>query len=241
MKLMLRSLRIWTVVLMATVPRLWAQGVTVTAQAVIVRDPASRPSPGPSDVVVWLTPVDRTIPAPDIPQQHPSLTQRNKSFEPHLLVVPVGTIVDFPNRDPFFHNVFSLFDGKRFDLGLYETGTTRYVRFDRPGVCYIFCNIHPQMSAVVIVLDSPYYAIATRRGTITIPDVPPGRYMLHVWDERSLPDQLAKLTREIVVSPSQPSLGSIQISETALVAAHKNKYGRDYDPPEPRVQAYPQP
>src|ERR1035438_1745365 len=104
--------------------------------------------------VVWLTPVEGggvQLDPPPPAQTHARLVQKNKSFEPHLLVVPAGSMVEFPNRDPFFHNVFSLFEGKRFDLGLYEAGTTRTVRFDRPGISYIFCNIHPEMSAVIIM------------------------------------------------------------------------------------------
>jgi plastocyanin len=193
-----------------------------------------------SRIVVWLEPVEPKSqpPVQNVAVQHLSLTQKNKSFDPHLLVVRVGSVVDFPNRDPFFHNVFSLFDGKRFDLGLYEAGTTRHVRFDRPGVCYIFCNIHPEMSAVVIVLDTPYYAIASGSSSFTIPDVPAGRYQVHVWDERSLPETLNQLTREVTLSAAQPSLGAIRIPEADLPLAHKNKYGRDYDKPAPSNPGY---
>ena len=112
--------------------------------------------------MVWLSPIGSHTSAKTFPNHPLRLTQHNKSFEPHLLVVPVGAVVQFPNRDPFFHNVFSLFEGKRFDLGLYEAGTTRNVSFDRPGVSYIFCNIHAEMSAVVIALDTPYYGISNR-------------------------------------------------------------------------------
>src|ERR1019366_4288896 len=119
--------------------------------------------------VVWLTPITTTgaggeattaTPSPPpSPAANPRLVQKNKSFDPHILVVPAGSMVEFPNRDPFFHNVFSLFEGKRFDLGLYEAGSSRMVRFDRPGISYIFCNIHPEMSAVVITLTTPLYAV----------------------------------------------------------------------------------
>src|SRR5246127_2367910 len=104
-------------------------------------------------------------------------------FTPHLLVVPMGSQVEFPNQDPFFHNVFSLFNGKRFDLGLYESGTSRAVRFDREGVSYIFCNIHPEMGAVVLALNTPYYAVSGAAGMVTIHNVPPGSYRLHLWSE----------------------------------------------------------
>src|SRR3984885_5255093 len=129
-----------------------------------------------SKVVLWLTPLGST-PAPVATPQHagqiPQLVQKDKSFQPSLLVIPAGGKVEFPNRDPFFHNVFSLFDGKRFDLGLYESGSTQFVQFDKPGISYIFCNIHAQMSAVVIAVDTPYYAISNGRGEISIGGVVP--------------------------------------------------------------------
>src|SRR3989440_7930732 len=100
----------------------------------------------------------------------------------------MGSAVDFPNKDPFFHNVFSLFEGKRFDLGLYEAGSTRSVVFNRTGVSYIFCNIHPEMSAVAVALKTPYYGISDRRGVITIPNVPAGNYDLERTHERALSD-----------------------------------------------------
>ena len=164
--------------------------------------------------------------------------QRDKHFEPHVVVVRVGSAVEFPNRDPFFHNVFSLFEGKRFDLGLYEAGTTRDVRFDRPGISYIFCNIHPEMSAVVVAVETPYYAISDSRGDLQIQNVPPGRYLLRIWSEASLPDDLSRLAREVTVSENTASLGTIRLTETFVTHAHKNKYGQDYEPPNPLSPAY---
>ena len=130
-----------------------------------------------SNVAVWLTPLDdaqNTSTAALSPKPLPQLVQRNKTFEPHVLVVQVGTMVQFPNHDPFFHNIFSLFDGKRFDLGLYEAGSSRTVRFDRPGVSYLFCNIHPEMSAVVITVATPYFGLSDRSGRLTIEVCPTG-------------------------------------------------------------------
>ena len=167
--------------------------------------------------------------------------QKNKSFDPHILVVPVGSVVEFPNRDPFFHNVFSLFEGKRFDLGLYEAGSTRNVHFDKPGICYIFCNIHPEMSAVVIALDTPYYAVSNGHGELVITGVPAGRYLLRVWSEASLPENLRGMAREITVSESTPSLGIIRLTGTDLPHTHKNKYGQDYEPPAPASPVYERP
>ena len=196
-----------------------------------------------SEVALWLKPLDRTE-GRSVPdgQSHKrlQLIQKNKNFQPHVLVVAVGSMVDFPNRDPFFHNVFSLFDGKRFDLGLYEAGATNSVRFDRLGVSFLFCNIHPDMSAVVIAVDTPYYGVSDRAGKITIPDVPDGKYELHVWCERSLPEDLKTLTRIVTVSAETKGLGTIRVLENPNFSpAHKNKYGQDYASPPSRPYSSP--
>jgi plastocyanin len=197
-----------------------------------------------SKVVVWLTPLG-TTPAPSPPPQEiseiPKLVQKDKSFHPSLLVIPAGGQVEFPNQDPFFHNVFSLFDGKRFDLGLYESGTTQFVKFDKPGISFIFCNIHAQMSAVVIAVNTPYYAISNGRGEINIGGVVPGRYEMHVFHSSVSPEALHAAEREITVSPGETSLGALTLAESNLELAHKNKYGRDYDRPEPDSPAYARP
>lgn len=217
----------------------FAQGVTVTGRLSTYGDtPANT---GPS-AVVWLTPVLQPgdEPTPAIPM-HAVLRQKNKSFEPHLLVVTRGSSVDFPNQDPWFHNVFSLFNGKKFDLGLYEAGTSRTVHFDRDGVSYIFCNIHPEMSAVVVVVSSPYYAPAAKNGEFSIAAVPPGHYVLHVWSENSLPESLAALSRQLEVNGTTTSVGTLRVREaTAAKAQHKNKYGQDYEPPSPSNPIYTQ-
>ena len=189
--------------------------------------------------VVWLTPLSGSIPALDPAATTYRLVQKNKSFEPHILVVPVGAMVEFPNRDPFFHNVFSLFEGKRFDLGLYEAGSSRGVHFDRVGVSYIFCNIHPEMSAVVITLSTPLYAISNPAGQLSIPDVPYGRYTLHIWSEHGSPESSEIPTREITISEEVPSLGIIRVpAPNTQTLAHKNKYGREYDEPTPDSSVY---
>jgi plastocyanin len=196
-----------------------------------------------SKVVVWLTPLG-TTPAPPPPQQTapiPQLIQKDKSFHPSLLVIPAGGQVEFPNHDPFFHNVFSLFDGKRFDLGLYESGSTQFVKFDKPGISFIFCNIHAQMSAVVIALNTPYYAITNWRGEFVIAGVLPGRYHMHVFHPSVSPEALEAAEREVTVAPGNTFLGTISLAESNLELAHKNKYGRDYDRPDPDSPAYARP
>lgn len=213
---------------------------SLTGHVQLVRN--GHPLPNASKAVVWLTPIGATVDPPRQDPAHiPQLVQKNKSFQPSLLVIPVGGKVEFPNHDPFFHNVFSLFEGKRFDLGLYESGSTRFVQFDKPGVSFIFCNIHEQMSAVVIALATPYYAISDSRGDISIPDVPPGRYNVQVFHSSVAPDTLHSLTREITVASGDVSLGTFTLSEKDVSLAHKNKYGRDYDHPDPDSPAYARP
>lgn len=218
-----------------------AQGQTVTGQVEIAkRGVASKPAQArsaddESDVVIWLTPLDGGVAAPASSagsKNLPQMVQRNKMFEPHLLVIQAGTSVQFPNMDPFFHNVFSLFNGKRFDLGLYEAGTSKTVRFDRVGVSFLFCNIHEGMNAVVVAVPTPYFGISDHAGHINIANVPDGRYQMQAWFERSSPDDLKNLDRVVTISSSSRSLETIHIVDNPnFTLAHKNKYGEDYVPP----------
>jgi plastocyanin len=183
-------------------------------------------------VVIWLTPTRETegAPAPRAPQKY-TLEQKDKQFIPHILVVRTGSSVDFPNLDPFYHNVFSLFNGKRFDLGLYEAHTTRAVRFDRDGVSYIFCNIHPEMGAVVISLSTPYFGVSTREGNVTINGVPAGSYRLNVWAENVPVDRLNALSRVVDISPSNTQLGTFELQASGdIMTHHQNKFGESYPP-----------
>jgi plastocyanin len=226
-----------------------AEQNTVTARVAITKKSEAKQekaASGPSDasnVVIWLKPVDHSraeVASPEPGRKRMQLVQRNKSFQPHLLVVPVGSVVDFPNRDPFFHNVFSLVDGKRFDLGLYEAGATNSVHFDRVGVSFLFCNIHPEMSAIVVAVDTPYYAVSNRAGGVTIANVPDGKYEMHIWYERSLAEDLQGLTRTVTISSAMRELGTVDVPENpSFSLAHKNKYGQEYAPP-PK-QGYPHP
>lgn len=134
-----------------------------------------RPQP---NAVVWLE-------APNAPAsragQKAVLDQRNLSFFPRVLAVRVGTVVEFPNSDRVFHNVFSFRDGQVFDLGLYPVGAVRRVTFDRPGVSRLFCNIHPNMAGYVIAVDTPYFGVSDEVGAFTIPAVPPATYVYRAW------------------------------------------------------------
>src|SRR6266700_5477593 len=184
-----------------------AQVVTLRGRVELTNPAKSRKPSDNSNAVVWLMPsaAIQHPPLNDASRRRFRLIQQRKRFEPHVLVVPVGSVVEFPNRDPFFHNVFSLFDGKRFDLGLYEAGGTRFVHFDKAGISYIFCNIHPEMSAVVVAVATPYYALSDRVGNISIRGIPAGRYMLHVWNERALPGIADAASRELTITAGSAS------------------------------------
>ena len=209
-----------------------AQGVDVAAHVSVTETAGTNRATHPvsPSVVLWLTSEDRqSVLAPASTVRY-RMIQKNKRFVPKLLVVPLGSTVEFPNLDPFFHNVFSQFNGKRFDLGLYEAGSTKGIRFDHEGVSYIFCNIHPEMAAVIVTLSTPYFAISSGSGKVVIHQVPPGNYELHVWAEGADAKSLDALTRRVSVGPSQDTLGVIPIATSGANAPHKNKFGEDYQP-----------
>jgi len=213
-----------------------AQQIRVSGHITISDDTSSGHRKDSSNVAIWLEPLVRAkILRADFSETgrkgRYQLVQRNKQFEPHLLVVPVGTEVRFPNRDVLFHSVFSMFNNQRFDLGLYEAGTDKAVVFSKPGISYIFCNIHAQMSATVITLETPYFAISNRKGEFFIQDVPAGEYMLNIWAEGASPDLLRTLRRIVTVSPSSFSLGTFDLKISTSETIHKNKYDSPYDPP----------
>jgi hypothetical protein len=216
-----------------------AQQRAVTAQ-IEISQPSSAAHPekvrtgtDASGVVVWLTPLDPPIPGASAPpRENPTLIQRNKTFEPHVLAIQAGSVVEFPNQDPFLHNVFSLFDGKRFDLGFYEAGSSRSVHFERVGVSFLFCNIHPEMSAVVVAVDSPYFGVSDRAGRVAIRNVPDGRYRMQVWYERSSADDLQAQAHVVTIAETARELPNVRLVENPnFTLGHKNKYGQDYAPP----------
>jgi plastocyanin len=181
-----------------------------------------------SGVVVWLIPFDKR-PMASEPGRFRML-QKDKMFTPHVLPISTGSTVDFPNADPIFHNAFSSYSGQVFDVGLYPPGSNRSVKFTRPGVVRVFCNIHPSMSAVVLVLDTPYFATTAANGSFRI-DAPPGDYQLNAFHERATDATLQGLTRRVTIGAAALQLPPIAISESGyLMAPHKNKYGMDYPP-----------
>lgn len=190
-----------------------------------------------SGVVISLQAVGATAPA--APSKHAVMLQKNKMFTPHVLPITAGTTVDFPNADPIFHNAFSRYNGQIFDVGLYPPGTSRSVRFVRPGAVRVFCNIHPSMSAVILVLATPWFTTTLKNGSFRI-DVPPGTYDLNIFHERATEQTLEALSRRVVVTSQAVKLDPIVVSEAGhLMAPHKNKYGADYGPPPDDQTVYP--
>ena len=205
-----------------------ADPATITGRVVLEQSKDRRVRSGRdySSVVVWLEPVGG-VRLPVTPRKA-VIEQKDKTFSPHIVAVPVGSTVEFPNYDPIFHNAFSNFEGQIFDVGLYPPRTSRAVRFQREGIVRVFCNIHPAMSAVIVVLRTPFYDVSGEDGSFTIRGVPPGEYTLKVFHERATESTLAALARRVTVS-GDASLPRIAVSEAGYLAIpHKNKYGKDY-------------
>lgn len=204
-------------------------GYTLSTDVKLVPTDHHAPPKNLTGSVVWLVSMDHAFTPATAADRHFRMAQKDKSFQPNLLVVPVGSMVDFPNLDPWFHNVFSLYQGKRFDLGLYQAGTQKSVRFDKPGVSYLFCNIHPEMSAAILAVESHWFSRSDAQGHVTIADVPAGKYELHVWHENANAENLKGADRTIEVTGNR-SLSPITLAVEPASRTHKNKYGKDYDP-----------
>src|SRR5882762_8678698 len=203
-----------------------AQDGTVSGRvSVIHRSKTDRVS---ADVVVSLTSTQSPEPAPPGPMLR--FVQKNNRFTPHLLAVTPGTQIEFPNQDPFFHDVFSIYRGKPFDLGLYESGAVRRVRFTQPGVSFIFCNIHPEMSAAVVVLRTPHFATTSRDGSFQIAHVPPGKYKLEVWSGSVSEDELNSQSRELEITAGDTPPIQLTLHASGVSREHLNKYGEAYPP-----------
>jgi plastocyanin len=181
-----------------------------------------------SGVVLWLEPIAGSLP-PAPPGATAKMIQKDKTFTPHVLAIRVGTSVDFPNFDPIFHNAFSNYNGKIFDVGLYPPGTSRRERFTQPGVVRVFCNIHANMSAVIVVLNTPYFETTQKNGNFQLDNITPGEYTLHFFHERAAQVTLDSLTRRVTIGDGSIALPAIGISESGyIIIPHHNKYGHDY-------------
>jgi plastocyanin len=167
--------------------------------------------------VVTLQPVGksvRSLPTARI------MEQRNRTMAPHVLVVPVGSVVSFPNFDPVFHNVFSVSETKGFDLGLYKNGESREVTFDKEGVVRVACNLHANMSGVIVVVSAPHYVVTDASGAFRFGSLAPGKYTLKAFSERSL----APVVREIDIKPG-PNKVAIDVTADAPTGPSPDKFG----------------
>ena len=209
------------VVLAATAADLSAQA-SVSGQVRLVERPGETTS-DLANTVIHLERMAASGPAgtPVVAQ----ISMQDRQFAPRVEVVPLGSRVDFPNQDPFSHNVFSSTSIGAFDLGLYGRGRKEGWTFQRPGVHAVYCNIHPRMAAYVVAVATPWYAKAGADGRFTLPNVPPGEYTMHVWHERGAPQALA------ITVPAGGLAEAVNVQLDARgykPAPHRNKFGRPY-------------
>lgn len=184
-------------------------------------------SPAVAETLVWLEPMA----VKNIPRRAPAkfqLVTRNKTVIPHVLAVPVGSTVDFPNEDPISHNLFSLSNPNNFDVGLYRKGAGKSRTFTEPGIVNVYCNVHSNMSAVIHVLSTPYYAFADAGGNYALGDIPAGRYRLVAWNEQG---GRAESTLEVAANGAIAGDSSLTLdSRNVRIAPHTNKEGKAYAP-----------
>jgi plastocyanin len=214
-------------IVLATVLPLHAAAVTGKVAFVSKRGQ----TPVINETLVWLEPANGKAPAAKRPATFQMATQR-KSLVPHVLAVPAGSTITFPNDDPISHNLFSLSAANAFDLGLYRKGAGKTHKFEAPGVVNVYCNVHPNMSAVVHVMSSPYYAFADGAGNYAIADVPPGKYRLIAWNEQG-----GSSESTVEISGSGAVAGNVNVtldSRNYREAQHLNKVGKPYEAPRSR-------
>lgn len=172
-----------------------------------------------SNVAVYLeNPAGETKPA-----KTTEIHQKDLTFTPGLIVIPVGTTIDFPNDDKVFHNVFSVSKAAKFDLGLYKSGTTKSVTFKSAGVVDVYCNIHPQMVAKIKVVDSSYYAVTAADGTFKIKGVPAGKYALVGWQANG-----EEYHGSVTVTAGGTASVTFSLVETDAPQRHLRKDGTPY-------------
>lgn len=179
-----------------------------------------------AETLVWLEPAEGRL-AKSVATTAEMIT-RGKALSPHVLAIPVGSTVTFPNFDPISHNLFSLSPNNSFDLGLYRRGSGKSHKFDTPGLVSVYCNVHPNMSAVIWVMDTPYFAFADPSGTYSIPDVPAGRYRLLAWNEQS---GQVESPVDVAVAGVTGQTALLLDSRNYRYVQHLDKSGKPYQPP----------
>jgi len=182
-------------------------------------------NPVVNETLVWFEPMGK---APKRPAGSFMMTTRSKAFLPHVLAVPAGSTISFPNEDPIAHNLFSLTPGNTFDLGLYRRGAGKDHKFDMPGVVNVYCNVHPNMSGVVHVMTTPYYGFTDANGNYSF-DVPAGKYRVTAWNEQG-----GSVASDIEVKNDGSVTGATLLTidgRNFRFAQHTNKFGQTYRAP----------
>ena len=175
-----------------------------------------------STVVIYLDEVKTAAIPATVQKKDFSMETRNKQFGPRVLPVPLGARVNFPNFDNIFHNLFSVSRPNDFDLGLYKGGTSKTKVFESPGVVRVYCNVHPQMAATIVVANSPFFTTADKTGNFSLAAVPNGSYMLRAYTEEGQTEQKI----EVGENPLKVKL-AIDARNFKKIK-HKNKLGKDY-------------
>jgi plastocyanin len=219
-----RGERFRRVVAIAATLAAWPLAAAVPGAAdvrgrVTLVEKGNRSSDDVGQAVVWLEGgAGRAAPG------QAEISTADKAFSPHVLVVPVGSTVAFPNHDPFNHNVFSLSEEQPFDLGLYGRGQARSIRLERAGIIRVYCNVHVQMSALIVVRDGPYFSQPSGDGSFALPGVSPGQYVLHAWHERA-----PEVTRPVDVPAAGLTDLALELDARGYrFKPHLNKFGQPY-------------
>ncbi len=193
-------------------------GATLSGKITLLLPPKVKIDPGGS--VVWIPGLTLSTP----PRSANSVTSRDKRFDPRILAVPAGTRVNFPNVDSIYHNAFSLSPGNSFDMGLYRKGASRDVVMKNPGIVRVYCNIHPDMAASVVVVEGNAFSVAQADGSYRIEGIPPGRHEVHIWSDVA-GEQVITLVFEAGRATSwSPELDATKYQRVS----HTNKFGKAY-------------
>jgi hypothetical protein len=198
---------------------------TVAGKVTFVTKRGQNPVIG--ETVVRLEPIG--VRAPRIAPGRFQMVTRGKMVLPHVLAIPAGSTVDFPNDDPISHNLFSLSSGNAFDLGLYRKGAGKSEKFDNPGLVNVYCNVHPNMSAVILVMNTPYYVFSDSNGNYSLMNVPPGHYNLIAWNEQG-----GESASPLDVSATGNVSGNMALvidSRNYRLTQHLDKNGKPYQAP----------
>ncbi len=160
------------------------------------------------------------------PKTVPTLRQHKRQYVPRMLAITAGQKVDFPNDDSFFHNVFSLSKARKFDLGQYWKGRSKQKVFPRKGIVQVYCNIHPKMSATILVLPNRAFDFTAKDGSFTLKNVPPGSWTVFAYSRKAA--RPVRVKNVAVAAGKSTQASGLSIDETKLDFAHKNKYGAAY-------------